>query len=224
MKTKLILVVMSMILIFSLSACKPTDVVAKVGTTSFDAVLSKIPDSIQSDETYKGWALTAPTGERFIWSKDFSNEGTPDAMLEFDAKPFLDAGLDVSKLPADILIAGDKLVYMAEFGNDAFTYKGDAKPLDSFKEIIRTHRDVIGYHEKLDHYGIALGNGNMFEWAKDMSTNDKDIVFVLNPQPFIDAGVDPNTVSGWVFAKVEVQDANGKKVLVDKLLKPFDLD
>ena len=34
-----------------------------------------------------------------------------------------------------------------------------------------------------------LGNGNMFEWAKDMKTTgmtidqDKDIVFVLNPEP-----------------------------------------
>jgi hypothetical protein len=75
----------------------------------------------------------------------------------------------------------------------------------------------------MDHYGISLGNGNMFEWAKDMTTNDKDIVFVLNPDPFITAGLDPNRVEGWVYAKVTVDDENGKPIQVDRLLKPFNL-
>jgi hypothetical protein len=56
-----------------------------------------------------------------------------------------------------------------------------------------------------------------------MSTNDKDIVFVLNPEPFIKAGVNPNNIKGWAFAKVTVDDANGKPIVVDKILKPFDL-
>jgi hypothetical protein len=63
----------------------------------------------------------------------------------------------------------------------------------------------------------------MFEWAKDMSANDKDIVFVLNPKPFIDAGVDPDRVEGWVFARVTVDDESGKPVELDKFLKPFNL-
>jgi poly-D-alanine transfer protein DltD len=56
-----------------------------------------------------------------------------------------------------------------------------------------------------------------------MSTNDKVIVFVLNPEPFIKAGVDPAKVQEWVFAKVEVKNKEGKKELVDKFLKPFNL-
>ena len=63
----------------------------------------------------------------------------------------------------------------------------------------------------------------MFEWAKDMSKNDKDIVYVLNPQVFIDAGVDPQKVEGWVSAKVPIVDKDGKTVEVDKFLKPFNL-
>jgi hypothetical protein len=63
----------------------------------------------------------------------------------------------------------------------------------------------------------------MFEWAKDMGTNDKDMVFVLNPEPFIAAGVDPGKIAGWAFAKVTVDDENGKPIEVDKILKPFDL-
>ena len=221
MKSKIILTTLSLAAIFTLSACQQADVVGKVSSKSFEAVLKKIPDNIKSDDANNGWALTSPTGERFIWSKDFSTEGKPDAMLEFDAKPFIDAGLDINKLPKE-MVAGDKLVYKAEFGQDKFTYKGEPTPIDSYSQIVKTHRDVIGYHEKLDHYGAALGNGNMFEWAKDITTNDKDIVFVLNPQPFIDAGVKPDKVQGWVFAKVEVKDKNGKPEQVDKFLKPFD--
>jgi hypothetical protein len=56
-----------------------------------------------------------------------------------------------------------------------------------------------------------------------MNTNDKDIVFVLNPDPFIAAGVDPARIEGWAFAKVTVDDENGKPIQVDKILKPFNL-
>ena len=56
------------------------------------------------------------------------------------------------------------------------------------------------YHAALDHYNVNVGGGNLFEWAKDMGKNDKDIVFVLDG-PFIAASVDPGAVAGWVFAK-----------------------
>ena len=82
---------------------------------------------------------------------------------------------------------------------------------------------MIGYHAALDHYGVSLGGGNIFEWAKDMDANDKDIVFVLDPAPFAAAGADTSRIYGWLLAKVTVDDENGKPVQVDKLLKPFDL-
>lgn len=223
---KLIIIGLVLSLAVSLAACQATDVVAKFAVTSFEAVLNKIPEKIASDEANNAWALTSPNGERFIWGKDFSREGMPDIMLEFDSQPFANAGLDASKLPKDIYYYdsnANKLMVRSELGNEKFTYNGEATPLDSFKKLVETHRDNIGYHAALDHYGVALGNGNMFEWAKDMNTNDKDIVFVLNPQPFIDAGVDPGKVEGWVFAKVIVMDNKGKAIEVDKLLKPFDL-
>lgn len=222
MKRKLLLSLVLIASVITFSACKETDIIGKVSITSFEDVLNTIPDSIEYDENYKGWALTSATGERFIWSNDFSLENNPDAMLEFDAKPFIDAGLDMSKLPTK-MVSEDKIVYVSEIGDEAFTYKDTPTPLDAFKQIVETNRDVIGYHAPLDHYGISLGDGNAFEWAKNLKMNDKDIVFVLNPQPFIDAGVDPEKIEGWVFAKVEMMEDNGKKTEVDKLLKPFDL-
>jgi hypothetical protein len=75
----------------------------------------------------------------------------------------------------------------------------------------------------MDHYGLSLGGDNVFEWAKDTAANDKDIVFALDPAPFIAAGADPSRVAGWTFTTVPVMDENGRSLMVEKLLKAFDL-
>jgi hypothetical protein len=225
LKKKIAMSAIALTVALALSACQATDVVSKVAVTSFDAVINKLGDKVAFDQEFNAWAITAPTGERFLYGKDFA--GDMDVMQEFDAQPFLNAGLDPSKLPTEIYIydeAANKIMVNGELSSDKFNYSGEAKPLDTFQEIVRTNRASIGYHDVLDHYGIGMGNGNMFEWAKDMSTNDKDIVFVLNPEPFINAGVDPSKVEGWAFAKVDAMDKDGKPVQVDKFLKPFELN
>lgn len=207
----------------ALVGCKQLDVVGSQSVASFEAVLKAIPDKVEADEMNAGWSLSAPDDAvRFIWSEDYSKSPLHDVMLEFDAKPFLDAGLDTGKLPENIQYYEDKLMVGTKLGNDALKYSGEVTPLAAYEQIVNLYRDSIGYHTALDHYGVKLGNGNMFEWAKDMSKNDKDIVFVLNPDPFIAAGVDPNAVEGWAFAKVPMEE-DGKTIEVDKLLKPFDL-
>ncbi|ROR30472.1 hypothetical protein EDD66_102123 [Mobilisporobacter senegalensis] len=223
MKKKLILSTLVVASIISLTACKQTDVVGKESINSFQKVLNAVPDSITADNDNNGWSLRAPDeSARFIWSKDFSSSSMYDAMIEFDAKPFIDAGLDVTKLPEG-MINEDKILIGADLGDESLTYDGEATPLESYKKIVDLKRDSVTYHKALDHYGISLSNGNVFEWAKDMDKNDKDIVFALNPEIFINAGVDPEKVDGWVFAKVEVMDMNGKDIEVDKFLKPFNL-
>ncbi|QHQ60539.1 hypothetical protein Ana3638_06960 [Anaerocolumna sedimenticola] len=209
-----------------LTACKQADVIGKTAVTSFDKLMNTLGDQVTFDDSKNSWVLVSPTGEYFEWSKDFSSD-VPDATVEFDAAPFLSAGLDVNKLPGEQYVydeASGRIRMPYELGQDAFTYSGDVTAKDTFQNIVDKNRKLIGYHAQLDHYGIALGNGNMFEWAKDMAKNDKDMVFVLNPQPFIDAGVDPAKVEGWVFGKVKVDNGKGKMVEVDKLLKPFDLN
>lgn len=216
-----------MALALALAGCQNADVVGRYAITSFEAILNTLGDNVAADEINGGWSIRSTGGERFIWSRDFSAENYPDLMMELDATPFLDAGLDPVKLDqaAYRYDPSAKILWVqAELGQEVFTYSGEAKPLDSFKQIVAAHRDSIGYHETLDHYGVALGNGNMFEWAKDLETNDKDMVFVLNPQPFIDAGVVPEKVKEWVFAPVEIRNDQGNKEMVDKFLKPYNLD
>ena len=106
---------------------------------------------------------------------------------------------------------------------------GMLPPLASYEQMVNNYRASINYHTALDHYGVKLGDGNMFEWAKDLTKNtatgtdqDKDIVFVLNPEPLIAAGVDPAKVVGWVYTQVPVEE-NGKTIQVYKFLKPFNI-
>lgn len=221
MNKKIMSIIVPIAAIITFTACTGTDVVGKVSITSFDAVIKA--SDIESDEMYGGWSLNAPDGSaRFIWSNSFKTSSPHDVMIETDAKPFLDAGLDASKLPAGMLV-DDKIMVGQDLGDKVFSDNAKKTAIASYEELVKQKRDIIGYHEKLDHYGVDLGDGNKFEWAKDMSKNDKDIVFVLNPQMFIDAGVDPAKVKGWVFAKVEMKDDAGKTVQLDILLKPFDL-
>lgn len=210
--------------LFTLASCTSLDVVGADSVKSFEKMLEATAGQVSKDEMNGGWSLVAPdSSARFIWSWDYSKSPVHDVMLEMDATPFVNAGLDISKLPAgmaydNMLMVGTKL------GTQVITYSGEVTPLASFKKIVELRRDAIKYHAAMDHYGVDLGNGNVFEWAKDMSTNDKDIVFVLDPKVFIDAGVDPAKVEGWVFAKVSTMDANSKPIEVDKFLKPFDIN
>ncbi len=214
------------VLALGLVACSGTDVVGKVATTSFEKVADASRTAVFKDEATRTWNLGSPGGDLVRFSTDFSKSG--DVEFLFDAAPFLAAGLDPSKLPS----TGDVVYSVSSDGHLRIAFDLGAQPISSdadsslgalFKDIVRTRRDRIGYHEKLDHYGIKLGNGNMFEWAKDMAKNDKDIVWVLNPDPFIQAGVDPAKVQGWAFAKVELKDDAGKTILVDKLLRPYNI-
>ena len=240
-KTKLIAAGLAIIAVtLTFTACsgglKSLDVVGKQSITTFDALLKTIPDKVSADERNVGWVLSSPDDSaRFIWSEDYSKAPMHDVMLELDAQPFLDAGLDTEKLPDNYTFyeneSGDGTMLMVgrKLGNDALTYTGTPTALAAFEQLVNKYRDAINYHASLDHYGVMLGDGNMFEWAKDMKTNtfdksnqDKDIVFVLNPEPLIAAGIDPEKVEGWKYAQVEV-DENGKMVQVWKLLKPFNL-
>lgn len=213
-------------LILTFVGCQATDVVGKVAVTSFESIVSVDPSQVAFDEMNNGWALTSPGGERFVWGKDFSAVDMPDFMIELDATPFINAGLEGEKLDKDMYLFNPEtnvLMIHAEVGTDTLGASDTTQPMDSFKAIVNAYRESIGYHEKLDHYGVKLGGGNMFEWAKDMKTNEIDIVFVLDPAALIDAGVDPLQVKDWVFAEVEVKDDAGKDVLVEKFLKPYNL-
>ena len=221
MKKITIIAGISVLALTGLAGCAQTDVIAKYGKSSFNEVVDLA--EVKADDQYEAWSLSAPDGSaRFLFSSNFKATAYFDVMMEIDAQPFIDAGLDASKLPDGMYLDG-KIMVGQDLGEQEFLEDDQATFEASFAELIKLRRDTLGYHEAMAHYGIDLGDGNKFEWAKDLTANDKDIVFVLDPIVFADAGADVANISGWVYAKVEVMDESGNAVEVDKLLKPFNL-
>ncbi len=231
----ILVLTLSALAALGLAGCSSTDVVAKVANSSFKAVADASAGRVAWSDEDQAWSLSSPAGDKVSFAADFSRNNSssgvdfdkPDVEFSFDAAPFIAAGLDIKKLPAvdgiKYELEDGRFMYHFELGADKLAAAAKASLEASFAELVRTQRARIGYHEKLDHYGIKLGGGNMLEWAKDMSKNDKDLVFVLDPAPFIAAGVDPAKIQGWAYAKVETKDDAGKAIQVDKLLRPFNL-
>ncbi|MDR0450752.1 MAG: hypothetical protein LBH26_05765 [Treponema sp.] len=212
------------LLLFTVLSCEKLDVVGRGSVKSFEKLLEQIPRQLGPDEKNGGWYLAAPDNSaRFIWSSNFAESPLYDVMIEFDAAPFTAAGLKPERLPGNFSFSNGKLTVGTKLGTEQLKYQGEAGPLASYDQIVKLKRGAVGYHMAMDHYGVNLGGGNLFEWAKDMATNDKDIVFILNPEPLIEAGLDPDRLEGWIYAKVMADDENGKPVEAEKILKPFDL-
>lgn len=207
------------------------DVVGKSSAVSLGKIIDQIPGKVQKDDMNSGWSLEAPDGSvRFIRSEDYSKSPIHDVMLELDLKPFIDAGLDTGKLPENYAVYEGKLMIGTKLGSAGFAYSGEITPIKSYEQIVKNYRSYVGYHTAMDHFNVSVGDGNMFEWAKDMSINsytgenqDKDIVYVLNPEPLIAAGADPEKVEGWTYAPVNV-GMGSKPTQVYKFLKPFNLN
>ena len=202
------------------------DTVAIYAVRSYDALLHAPGVEIARSDAAEAWVLTSPGGETLTFGGN-NGSGANELIVTFDARPFLAAGLDRSRLPDGVELEGSgasvRLVMRYNKGAGRFSDSADARPLQAMQDLVHNHRAMLGYHTALGHFGLALGGGNMVEWAKDEQANDKDLVFVLNPQPFADAGVDLNKVEGWVLADVPVMDAQGRKSTARKLLKFYSL-
>ncbi|MDR2779906.1 MAG: hypothetical protein LBB28_02145, partial [Synergistaceae bacterium] len=177
------------------SAAFNTDLVGQTAVTSFGEMIGALEFPPVFDDMDKTWVLTAPDGAAAVWwRRDAKPDRMFDAYLCFDAEPFVNAGLDLSKLPDDMkgmLEDRDKLMLGKKLSDKPLEYTGAPTPLASIEQIVKLDRESVGYQTALDHYGVTVADGSLFEWAKDMSKNDKDIVFVLDPKIFIEAGVDP---------------------------------
>jgi len=213
-----LMIIVGALLVFT--SCSALDVVARGAEKGFSAMLSHVQAT--HNAAAQEWEIASPGSEIFSMADSYNTPA--DFRITFQAAPFLTAGLDPAKLPVDFVFdaATQNLVLTFDIADKQLQPESAATPLALLKALIATDRKAIGYHEALDHYGIALGGGNMLEWAKNQTTNDKDLVFVLNPEPFLKAGLDVLRLTDWIFAEVPVMDAKGKKINVPKLLKPYN--
>lgn len=198
------------------SGCAATDVVLKYSKESFKEITTEYPelvsDTTATDHYYQ---LSADDATFLKVSNDYALTGTYDVEIVTPAQPFVAAGLDINKLSQEYSVEGENFILAADYGNGSGS-KSDLT--DAFFESTNFDRSVLSYHAALDHYGISLNKGK-FEFAKDITKNDKDLVFVLAAQPIADMGVDVQNVEGWIFMTMENED--GSKT--DVLLKPYDL-
>jgi hypothetical protein len=148
-------------------------------------------------------------------SHDYAMTGEEDLAIVTPLAPFVAAGLDLDNL-SEGYRADENLFYVTGSYGDGTGQQENVT--DSLFESVTFDRDYLTYHEALDHYGIVLTNGK-FEYAKDFTANDKDIVFVLAADPLIELGVDVQNVEGWIFKTMDNPDGT----TIDVLLKPYDL-
>ncbi|HOV13790.1 MAG TPA: hypothetical protein PK771_05860 [Spirochaetota bacterium] len=208
------------VVILTFIGCEKLDVIGKYSVTSFSNLIENKEIKINEEDNY--YTIELNDGNSFGMSKFFSKD-LPHFNLDLDAADFIQAGLDVNKLDGNYVFDKDSNRIKINFKTDNDSINSNNGIEELFKQIVKYKRGIIGYHEDLDHYGISLGKGNAFEWAKDLKTNDKDVVFVLYPEPFINAGLNPDNLKSWIYAKVKIKDERGNPKEVFRFLKPYNL-
>ena len=200
-----------------LTGCAATDVILKYSPSSLDKIVEKFPAIVTDNTETDHYFYLSVDGETSLKvSHKFDMTGAEDIVIQTPLQPFTDAGLDPATLGAGYRTDDTSLFLVADFGAGS----GEQTTFtDSLFESAKADRSVLTYHADLDHYGIALPAGK-FEWAKDESTNDKDIVFVIAAQPLADLGVDVQNIEGWLFKTMQDDAGND----FDVLLKPYSLE
>lgn len=205
----------SIVLMFGLTGCTYLDVIGNNSIDKFNELLQMDTKAINIKKENKEYQLSTHDGSGSLeW-------GEKTISMRFDSKPFIQAGVSMSSLPEN-MVDGEYIVIEVNVAEGKGI--GDKEGImSSFESIVEANRGAIGFHQSMGHYGYDFGNGNAFEWAQDFKRNDKDIVFVLNPEPFISAGADITAIEGFNYAEVELMEETGEMVMKYKLLKPVNL-
>jgi hypothetical protein len=178
-----------------LSACAATDVIANYSVKSFENITKRLP--AESCAYEDGEHSLTFDGQRFVW-------GTRIAM-EIDVAGFIAAGLDTAELTGAFDISGTTL-RLSLAGAETENPDGT----EAFDKNIRDNRERLGFDGDMGHFGLSFGGEFAFEWAQYPDKNDKDAVFLLNPMPFIDAGLDPALLTDWIYTELEMMKDGDK--------------
>lgn len=199
------------------------DVVGRQSTLAFERLVGKATNLISKQEN--GWRLSAPDGSAQLDLRETASETGPEAYLSIDLAPFTAAGMDAAKLSPHYEVLENRLLLGMQVEKE---YAAN-NPLEAYNILLSHHRAHIGYDTGMDHFHIEFGHGNMFEWAKNLETHsgtgkaqEMDMVFVLDPEPLVQAGLNPNNVEGWQYKKVTM-GGHGKTMEAWKLLKAIDI-
>lgn len=231
-KFKRILTVgLSSVLVLSLAACGNKDVeetISDKGVVAFNEIVKTYSDKKGFHDALQHWGFAMEPGEKLEWSKDMSANKADFAMV-VKADPLIEAGLDVEKLDKNVWIfekAGKDTMGMEQPAVLILPYDISDKSLvsknsdDSMKALLEADPDNLIYHEDKQHYVLNLGGTNEAIWTEKLGLNDSDMIFVLEAEPLIAAGLDIDKLegSGWTFKKASEADKTP-----DQIIKTYDL-
>ncbi|MDF2556932.1 MAG: hypothetical protein K0R71_760 [Bacillales bacterium] len=228
---KYVLILVSISLLLILSACSSS----KTGSKQSDDALEAFIKIVKSDPSKKGfhaplkhWGFKLDD-DKFEWTKDTSANKIDFAMV-MSAKPFLDAGLDPKKLndsnyvfkPKGIesgMKTPDLLIHPFNLNDKKQTAQGSK---DSFRRLLKEDINLVKYHKGMKHYRLLLNDGFEVQWTEKLGLTNADMVFIIEANPLIDAGLDTSKLdgTGWIFKKAEKDEMGNHP---NRLVKIYDL-
>ncbi|MCL2566357.1 MAG: hypothetical protein FWE24_11230 [Defluviitaleaceae bacterium] len=188
-----------------LTSCASWDLIGIGAVEAFDRVINS--ENVRVENTDIGWVLNMPDGNASL-SLDRDGSTSRISFQEYTVR----------------LIDGNVLWMGASFEFNTTEYETEMTPLTIFKQILHYRPEFIGYHDTGHHYMLHFGDsGNMLMFARDIASQEAGVVFMLNPEQFIEAGVDVHNIDGWHFGPHETMTIRGQTVTRDFLVKTFDL-
>jgi hypothetical protein len=116
-------------LVLTLLSCGRLDVVGTGSVESFDKLLKQSSRPVEAENNNNGWSLAAPDGSaRFFWSRNYAESPQRDVSIEFDAAPFIAAGLDPQKLPGPYAVNNGRITVGTKLGTEVLRYPGGVTP------------------------------------------------------------------------------------------------
>ena len=199
------------VLAFTLSENPKLDVVANHAVESFKTFGEIIKINGYDERLYN---VYSPDGtEVFSYGES--------VQLTIDAGWFTAAGFDPDKFNGEAILEDSRLTFISDY------VKGVANGsniFDTFENILRSNRHALEYHTDHVLFELHLGGGNAFRWAKDWRTNTRGMTFVLNPQPFVEAGLELENLQGWALTNVNIMHGQESGQTVPRLLKNYSFE
>lgn len=209
--TKLTTLILSLTITASFTACSSRLTGSEQGDAAYKAfsnIIKQNKDKIGFHAELSHWGYTLPTGEKLEWTKDTS-ANVADIALVMLADPFINAGLDVKKLdenewlykPAAKEEGQDLPNRLVKPYNISDKKQKSSGSEDAIRRIIRQKPELVKYDSESKKYSISLGKGFEAQWTEEIGATSSDIVFVLNAEPLIKAGLETNKLQGsyWTF-------------------------
>jgi hypothetical protein len=94
--------------------------------------------------------------------------------------------------------------------------------LTSFNNMVKTYPENKGFHKALQHWGFKLPGDYKFEWTKDTAANKIDYAMVIQADPLIKAGLDPNKLDqkDLIFKPAAVEDGVSQN---NRIVHPYNV-